>query len=86
MKFILPNPFNGETFIKDLSNENVKIERFYIDGENNLIVVGNEKDKTKIESLLKTHDGADSVRVDFRLSAIAKLKTLGLTEEEIAAI
>jgi hypothetical protein len=86
MKFTLPNPFNGETFIKDLLNENVKIERFYIDGENNLIVFGNEKDKTKIENLLKTHDGADSVRVDFKLSAIAKLKTLGLTEEEIAAL
>lgn len=86
MQFTLPNPFNGETFTQDLLNQSIKIERFYIDGENNLIVFGEEKDKTKIENILKTHNGADSIRVDYRAAAIIKLKALGLTEDEIAAL
>jgi len=86
MQFIKPNPFNGETFIKDLQKNNISIIRFYDNGENQLIIEGAEKDTTKIENLLETHDGSDSIRVDHRASALAKLAALGLTEDEIAAL
>lgn len=86
MQFTKPNPFNGETFMKDLQENNVSITRFYDNGENQLVVEGLEKDKSKIESLLNNHDGSDSIVVDLRKSALAKLAALGLTEDEIAAL
>lgn len=86
MQFTKPNPFNGETFISELKTNNIIFERFYDDGIGNLVIFADDKDKTKIENILKTHDGTDSVRVDYRAAAVSKLIDLGLTEEEIAAL
>lgn len=86
MQFTKPNPFNGETFISELQTNNIIFERFYDDGVGNLVIFADDKDKIKIENILKTHDGADSIRIDYRAAAISKLKALGLTEDEIAAL
>ncbi len=87
MKFTAPNPLNGNTFKNELAQAGIIVDTILIDGEGNLILDVKTTDKTKVEELLKNHDGSDTVPVEVLLkqSAISKLIDLGLTEDEAKA-
>lgn len=88
MQFIKPSLLNGDTLIKELSEIGIKIDFVVVDENNNLILNVSEKDKSKVEKVLEQHDGRDTIPQQelLKQSAYAKLKALGLTEDEIAAL
>ena len=86
MLFKKPIIFNGENFKKELLENQIEIINFIDDGQGNLLIFSDDKNKTKIENVLNNHNGDDSIIIDNRQNAINKLIQLGLTPEEIAAL
>lgn len=87
MLFNKPESLNGATLIKELAAVGVNVSQIIVDGNNNLDLDVNAKDKEKVENVLSSHDGSDIIpdEVLLKKSAINKLIDLGLTEDEAKA-
>ena len=87
MIFTKPNLLNGQTLIKELAQSGISVEEVRQINQNEIELLVDAKDKTKVESILKTHDGSDTIPAieSLRNSAISKLVNLGLTEDEAKA-
>ena len=87
MIFIKPNSLNGTTLIKELAAVGIAINSVNVVGEDLILDIA-DKDKAKVEAALLNHDGSDvpDSKAAARASALAKLATLGLSADEIAAL
>lgn len=88
MIFTKPNPLNGETLIKELSEIGINVAMVVVNGEGELQLDVKEKDVESVKQILKNHNGSNTIseKTKLRASALAKLAALGLTEDEIAAL
>jgi len=89
IKFNKPENLNGTELIDELNNAGVKIDTPpLIDGNNDLWLEINSKDKDKAEPVVAAHNGI-TIKPDnseAKAAAEAKLEALGLTKEDLEAL
>jgi len=82
VKFKKPNQLNGEQLITELNLAGIQTKDFpSIDGEGNLWLDIDEKDKSKAETIVSSHLGID-FSIAKKTARQAILDRIGLTAEE----
>lgn len=82
--FTIPTKLNGKQLKQEIEKKGIAINDFPTIKDNQLFLDIDEKDYEKVQIIVSSHKGQDEI--DHKISAIAKLAALGLTEEEIAAL
>lgn len=83
-QFTKPKKFNGQRLINELEAIGITISGRIRQIDDDILEFIHDGDDLKVQKILNAHKGEDIPSP--RSSAVEKLKALGLTEEEIAAL
>lgn len=83
-QFTKPKKFNGQRLINELEAIGITITGRIRQIGDDVLEFTHDGDDIEIQKVLDVHKGEDIPSP--RISAISKLRALGLTEEEIAAL